>query len=268
MDNMVLPNTRQIGQNLIWLEQVDSTNTYLKNNCVVLPHGTAVFTDHQTAGKGRRGNQWNGSDVKRQSGTNLALSFLLKDTVVKDMGILPLLCALAMCRAIKALTEETAEIKWPNDMILHGKKLCGILCESRIAACRESGQALCAICGIGLNLTQTQTDFDEMNLPHATSLKLGTGRAFTPLKTAIVILEQFERVYEQYRQNGFSSLLPEYRENCVTLGKQVRVIWDEEVKEGIALDISPEGELLCTIEGETRLVRSGEASVRGLYGYI
>lgn len=262
------PNTKQIGQNLIWLDRVDSTNTYLKNRCHELPHGTAAFTDCQTAGKGRRGNQWNGSDAKVQPGSNLALSFLLKDVTVEDMGILPLICALAVRRAVLALTGAPAGIKWPNDMILKGKKLCGILCESRIAAHDGQGEAFCAICGIGVNLTQNQQDFDALNLPHAISLLLACGRVFKPEKVTAAILEAFEQAYLRYREEGFPALLQEYREGCVTLGRQVRVIWDQQIKEGVALDISPKGELVCSIEGAVHTVRSGEASVRGLYGYI
>lgn len=253
-----------IHWNLIRLKQVDSTNTYCKDHCTALSHGSAVFTDCQTAGRGRRGNRWDGGE--HIPGQNLALSFLLKDAKIEDMGILPLLCALAVRRAVKAMTDEDAWIKWPNDMILHGKKLCGILCESRITAGQESG--LSAICGIGINLTQEQADFDRMGLPHATSLRLCTGKIFSPEEVTVAILEQFAQVYEQYRSEGFSAMLPEYREGCITLGKQVRVIRGEETKEGTALDITSDGELLCLIDGEEQIIRSGEASVRGLYGYV
>jgi len=250
--------------NLIRLPQVDSTNTYCKQNCAALPHGSAVFTDCQTSGRGRRGNSWDGGAYI--PGQNLALSFLLKDARLEDMGILPLLCALAVRRAIKAMTSEDVWIKWPNDMILHGKKLCGILCESRITAGQESG--LSAICGIGINLTQEQADFDRMGLPHAASLRLCTGKIFTLEEVTIAILEQFSQIYEQYRREGFPAMLPEYRDGCITLGKQVRVIRGEETKEGTALDITSDGELLCLIDGEEQIIRSGEASVRGLYGYV
>ena len=250
--------------NLIRLPQVDSTNTYLKNNCAALPHGSAVFTDCQTAGRGRRGNSWDGGE--HIPGQNLALSFLLKDAKIEDMGILPLLCALAVRRAVNALTGEEAQIKWPNDMIFKGKKLCGILCESRIPAGQES--ALCAICGIGINLTQEQKDFDALGLPHATSILLGSGMRFTPEEVTVSVLEHFALVYEQYRAEGFPALLSEYRAGCITLNRQVRVIKGEETKEGTALDITLDGELLCEIDGEEQIIRSGEASVRGLYGYI
>ena len=92
----------RIGANLIWLSEVDSTNTYLKDRMddPAFSHGTAVFTDCQTAGKGRRGNRWGGDDPKAMNrpGASLALSFLLRGTSVEDMGILPLLAAIAVCR--------------------------------------------------------------------------------------------------------------------------------------------------------------------------
>ena len=253
-----------IHWNLIRLKQVDSTNTYCKDHCTALSHGSAVFTDCQTAGRGRRGNRWDGGE--HIPGQNLALSFLLKDAKIEDMGILPLLCALAVRRAVRDIAGGDARIKWPNDMILCGKKLCGILCESRITAGQESG--LSAVCGIGINLTQQRADFDALGLPHATSLLLCTEKTFPLEEVTVAILEQFAQIYEEYRADGFSALLPEYREGCITLGKQVRVIRGEETKEGTALDITPEGELLCRFDGEEQVIRSGEASVRGLYGYV
>ena len=93
-------------------------------------------------------------------------------------------------------------------------------------------------------------------------------KIFSPEEVTVAILEQFAQVYEQYRSEGFSAMLPEYREGCITLGKQVRVIRGEETKEGTALDITSDGELLCLIDGEEQIIRSGEASVRGLYGYV
>lgn len=261
-------NTKEIGKNLIWLDEVDSTNTYLKDRCLTLPHGTAVFTDRQTSGKGRRGHQWSGDSQLQHPGASVAVSILLRDAAVADMGILPLLCALAVRRGVGAYTGQDIGIKWPNDMICQGKKLCGILCESRITAHQGQGDALCAICGIGVNLSQSGEDFARLQLPHAISLQMATGKRYTPEEICAAILEGFEQVYTDYRTGGFSALLPEYRQGCVTLGKTVRVIWDQQEKEGVALDINPQGELLCSIDHKVQVIRSGEASVRGLYGYL
>ena len=266
----------RIGANLIWLAEVDSTNTYLKDRMddPALPHGTAVYTDCQTAGKGRRGNRWGGDapNVMNRPGASLALSFLLRGTSVEDMGILPLLAAIAVCRGLKELHPSLEfGIKWPNDIICRGKKLCGILCESRITP-EGAGGAVGAVCGIGVNLTQTQEELDAAGLPHAISLGIALeGREKgqnAPEPAARAILAAFDRVYGEYRREGFENLLREYKERCVTLGREVRVLRDRETQEGVAVDITPLGELACVIEGKVQVVRSGEASVRGLYGYI
>lgn len=263
----------KVGGRLLWLAEVDSTNTYLKEHMddPSFSHGTAVYTDCQTAGKGRRGNSWGGTapSVMNRAGASLALSFLLRGTTIEDMGILPLLVASAACRGLKGLHPALKfGIKWPNDIICQEKKLCGILCESRITGKGASG----AVCGIGVNLTQTQEELDITGLPHAISLGIALNgqesAELSPEPTARAILEAFEDIYQAYRQQGFEGLLPEYKERCVTLGKRVRVIWNQKIQEGTALDITPLGELACSIEGKVQLIRSGEASVRGMYGYI
>jgi len=263
----------RVGNKLLWLDEVDSTNTYLKEHMddPQFPHGTAVYTDCQTAGKGRRGNHWGGSNpnIMNRPGASLALSFLLRKTKLEDMGVLPLLMAIAACRGLKGVCPNLEfGIKWPNDIICQGKKLCGILCESRISADGSS----CTVCGIGVNLTQTQQELDNTNLPYAISLYIANQgkdmNRISPEPIASAILDAFENVYQIYCQNGFTALLLEYKQNCVTIGKKVQVIWNQEAKEGEALEISPSGELICKIDGQLHTIRSGEASVRGLYGYV
>ncbi len=257
----------RVGEKLLWLEKVDSTNTYLKERLddpQQFPHGLAVYTDCQTAGRGRRGNRWDGANLP---GASLALSFLLRGTALEDMGLLPLLMAVAACKGLQNLCPDLSfGIKWPNDIICQGKKLCGILCESRISPDGSSD----AVCGIGVNLTQTRQELDGAGLPHAISLGIALNgeTKLSPERTARAILDAFEDIYQIYRRDGFKSLLPEYKEKCVTLGKEVRVIWDQKAQEGTALDITPLGELACSIEGNVQIIRSGEASVRGLYGYV
>ena len=268
-----MEQTGKIGGKLLWLDEVDSTNTYLKNHMddPQFPHGSAVYTDCQTAGKGRRGNHWGGSnpDIMNRPGASLALSFLLRGTAIEDMGILPLLTAAAACRGLEKLCPALDfGIKWPNDIICQGKKLCGILCESRISADGSS----CAVCGIGVNLTQTQQELDLAGLPFAISLLVAKGGQdmdrVSPKAVACAILDAFEDVYQVYRRESFEGIRQEYVQKCVTIGKKVRVVWNQETKEGEALEISPEGELVCNIDGQMQVIRSGEASVRGLYGYV
>lgn len=245
--------TKHLGRPFFSLQEVDSTNTFLKDRAWELPHGAAVVAEHQTAGKGRRGRSW-----QDQPGETLALSVLLKEAC-QDIALLPLQVGLAACEAIRALYGAPAAIKWPNDLILGGKKLSGILCES----CYQD-QTWAAVAGIGINLNQEQESFDQAGLIYATSLKLQLGRPLKSLQLAAELLNQLEHYYSM----PFEEMLPLYRQRCITLGRQVRVLYGGEQLEGEALTVDHAGNLICRIGGQERAIRSGEASVRGLYGYI
>lgn len=253
--------TRWLGENFITLPVVDSTNNYLKENAAGLPHGAALTARLQTGGKGRLGRQWEAPED-----SSLFLSFLLKNCRLEDLTLLPLLCAMAVCRGVTRLSGVPCSIKWPNDILAPAggeqKKLCGILCESVLG--RDSNWV---VCGLGVNLTQTEAWFLQHGLEHAASLQMSCDKVFVPEETAWAVLNEMEPLWEEYLAHGIRALLPEYRQLCVTLGKEVQVIFSGETVTGTALDVSETGELLCNIGGRVRAVRSGEASVRGLYGY-
>ena len=250
-----LPTRRAVwcGKHWIHLEQVDSTNDYLKRGD--FPDGTAVLADRQVAGKGRQGKSWSGASA----GQAMYLSVLFHSMKISDMGLLPLLCGLAAARSLG----ESAQIKWPNDVLLGGKKAVGILCESKI-----QGSEVCAICGIGINLTQPAEFFAENDLPYGTSVRSQTGETRTAKQAAGMLLDELEPILDQYRREGFSPILPAYCSRCVTLGRQVRVFQGQQPIVAQAKGIAPDGGLICEKQGVEFIVRAGEASVRGLYGYI
>lgn len=241
------------GKHWIYLDEVGSTNDYLKKGD--FPDGTVVIAGRQTAGKGRRGKSWSGAPT----GQALYLSVLFHSMKPDDMGLLPLLCGLAAARTLG----DAARIKWPNDVLLHQKKVCGILCESRI-----QGSQVSAVCGIGINLNQPAAFFVENDLPHATSLLSVTGEERPVLTEACMLLDELEPILDQYRREGFAPFLPAYQALCATLGRQVQVIRAQQTVTAQAVSIAPDGGLVCSKDGETFVIRAGEASVRGLYGYL
>ena len=253
MASLPLRRARWCGKNLVLLEEVDSTNTYLKQGD--FPDGTAVIALRQTAGKGRTGRVWTGAEP----GQGLYLSVLFHSMQIEDMGFLPLLCGLAVAKTLG----RGAAIKWPNDLLIGTQKVCGILCESRI-----EGDRISAVCGIGLNLTQPREYFEQNDLPHGTSLLLSCGEKRTPLQAAAMILDELEPMLEQDRAEGFSPFLAEYSRRCITLGRDVLVLRQGDAAEAKAISVSDDGSLICEKDGETFVVRAGEASVRGLYGYV
>lgn len=242
-------------KDLLCLDEVDSTNSYIRRNIAELPNLFAVTARLQTAGRGRRGHTW------EANGGMLPLSVLIKDPVSPET--LTLRAGAAVCEALGELCggEISPEIgiKWPNDVIIGSRKVCGILCES---VC--SGDSIDVICGIGVNLTQDEDFFVSAGIPHGASLKMLTGTA--PDRSALC-----ERIVEKVRrlcECDFGAVYERYKRLCVTLGKQVRIIGENGERVAFALDIAPNGFLVCKDENGFFEVNSGEVSVRGIMDYV
>ncbi|WRS27274.1 biotin--[acetyl-CoA-carboxylase] ligase [Oscillospiraceae bacterium MB08-C2-2] len=249
--------TRELGRCHIHLETVDSTNDYLKRRAGELCHGASATASLQTAGKGRLGRQWLELPDKA-----LALSVLLAGYTPAQLGQLPLLVGLAVSQGLEGLTGLQIGLKWSNDCILAEKKLCGILCESRIL-----GNQVWTVVGIGVNTQQTAEQLCGLNLEYATSLFLATQKYWDIAQIGGEILNKLEEILDIYALSGFSALKTAYSERCVTLGKKVRIVDADRETLGEALGIAEDGGLICRVDGQEKIIRSGEASVRGLYGY-
>ena len=256
--------TAWLGRHALHFEEIDSTNTWLKERLTSdLPQGTAVLASLQTAGKGRLGRQWS-----ERRNTGLALSFLLRDFAPEAMPALPLAIGLGVCLALADLGPEVqAAIKWSNDVLLAEgegwKKICGILCETR------SGTGT-VVAGMGVNLTQTRQQLEADGLVYATSVQLVTGQIWQPTVLAAHIANRLEPILEQLRAGGFAAIQEEYSRRCLTIGRQVRILErDGSARVGEALGVSPRGDLVCRMEnGGEESIGAGEVSVRGLYGYV
>lgn len=238
---------------LIFLDEVDSTNNYLRAHCKELSDGSAVTAEHQTAGRGRRGHSW------ADDGGMLPLSVLLIDPPERET--LTARVGLAVCGAIEEACGDStrAGIKWPNDVVITDRKVCGILCESLIF-----GDSTCVICGIGINISQTEEQFLAAGLPNAGSLKMLTG--ISPDRR-----ELFERVANSVKTRAakpFSECYEEFKSRLVNLGRNVRVISAGGERSAVAEDVAPNGFLICRDENGVFEVGSGEVSVRGENGYI
>lgn len=252
-----IDGTMWLGKSLEYFDELNSTSSYLKDNAVRLPHGAAAIAKRQTQGRGRLGRDWSQS-----SGDNLALSVLLHDADIKLLSALPLAVGVAVASALEGLCGITLALKWSNDVLFENRKLCGILCESRINA----GKAF-AVIGIGVNLSGSDEDFERLNLVYATSLKLATGKSFEVFRVASEICCKMELILENIEKNGLGCILEEYKRYCVTLGKEVRIVCDGAEQRAKALDIGEDGSLICEVGGKVISVNAGETSVRGIYGY-
>ena len=240
---------------LYYLEEVDSTNTWAKANLDKFGPVGAVYTTSQTAGRGRRGHTWINA-----SGQALYYTVVLKTELAQPES-LPLFASMAVADALEQRYGIQCQIKWPNDLLLSGKKIVGILCEVG-----PDGHSI--VVGIGINLTQPQEYFDAAGLPHGTSLALQG--VSVDMDTDPEWLAQymtdfgFDRALYTYESEGFAPYRERYKACCVNLGR--RVTYDGGA--GIATDVDADGRLIVHDEsGDTR-VFTGEVSVKGIYGAV
>ncbi len=236
---------------LIKLSETASTNSWLKEHRGELFHGDAVTALRQTEGRGRIGHTWLDSDGM------LPLSVLLRN--IPHPGTVTLAAGAAVCAVLEELCGEPVMIKWPNDIILRGHKLCGILCES---VC--NGDDIDIICGIGINVSQSAEYFEAAGIPHGGSLK--------SLVRLNVDKDDFAEAVTKriidYSSRSFDDIYNDYKAHCITLGKQVRIVKNGAEQVAFAEDVAKNGHLVCKDESGSFEVSSGEVSVRGLLGYI
>lgn len=256
-------HTDFIGRNIIYLDSTASTNTYAKKAAEEpFQGGTVIIAEEQTAGRGRLGRHWIST-----KGKGIWMSIILKpDILPVDAPKLTIAAALAVAKAIKSCCRLEARIKWPNDIVAGGKKLCGILTEMSA----EADEIKYVIIGIGINVNMEIKDFGPEVSSIATSIRIESGRAVSRKALAASVLNEFEEIYGDFIKDGsIKPLLDEYKIKSAVLGKNIRVISKKEEIIGLAVDISEEGHLVVRLaDGSHREIMSGEVSVRGLYGYI
>lgn len=253
-------NTKWMGKKIIYLPVTDSTNTQAKRlGEEGAEHGTLVVTQCQTAGRGRRGRSWESPEG------NVYFTFILRpDVEVSRASMITLVSALALAKAIEKVTGLNTQIKWPNDVVANGKKLCGILTESST----DLEYINYVVVGIGINVNQTS--FPDELADKASSLFLELGHSVNRGAVLGEFLNLFEVYYDIFiKTEDMSGLIDVYNEMLVNCGREVKII--EKDKERIlkAIGIDENGGLIVeNPEGIRESIISGEVSVRGLYGYV
>ena len=247
--------------NIIHLEQIDSTNTEARRQAMQgIAEGLVITAEKQTAGKGRRGRNWESPE-----GENLYFSMLLRPKVLIDKTpMLTLIMALSVAKAVEKFCGLNPAIKWPNDLVLSGKKICGILTEMHML----DGQIEDVIVGTGININQEL--FSSELEDKATSLSLECNRKLDKKKLLVAALDEFETLYETFlKVQDLSFLQEEYNERLINKNKEVLVLEPGNEYTAIAQGINSKGELLVLKEdGSKEAVYAGEVSVRGIYGYV
>lgn len=237
------------------LESVDSTNTYLKALAKKgAEEGRLVIANTQTGGRGRMGRSF-----ASPQGLGIYMSLLLRPHCPADcVQSLTAFTAVAVCRALEKHEGISPEIKWVNDILLNGKKICGILCESSVS---ENGADF-AVIGIGLNVITRTEDFPPPIREIAGSLFSESGKIIERGKLISDIIAELDAMYSAWCEDK-TAYLAEYKKRCCTLGKFVEVTDKNGSREAIADDIMPDFGLRVRYpDGFYDVLRSGEVSVR------
>ncbi|MCC5912110.1 MAG: biotin--[acetyl-CoA-carboxylase] ligase [Clostridiaceae bacterium] len=252
--------TKEIASKLIYFETIDSTNNYSKTIAREAQHGTVVISEEQTLGRGRLGRSWSSP-----KGEGVWMSIILKPEILPSEGAkMTQIAAAAVCKALRDTTGLEAYVKWPNDIVINGKKVCGILTEMT----GELNEIYYLIVGIGINANIEK--FPEEFQAIATSLSIEVGEKIDRRPLAVCVLNNFEELYNHYiEEQSLIKTLDIIKKYSAVIGKSIKIIGKNKERKAVALDINEEGLLKVRLEdGHEELVLSGEVSIRSEKGYI
>jgi len=254
-------STRWVAQTIHYYDETDSTNLQAKLAAGEgALDGTLFVADRQTAGRGRRGRKW-----ESPAGVNIYFTLLLRPQFAPDKASqVTLVMGLAVAEVIREYCELDARIKWPNDVVVGGKKVCGILTELGLqGSCIDH-----LIVGVGVNVGRQA--FPPEIETTATSLEAEKDSEIDRTGLFSGVLERFEVLYEEFKRTGdLHSLRERYEARLINRNREVRVLDPKGEYTGMARGISVDGELLIErADGSVEAVYAGEVSVRGVYGYV
>lgn len=244
--------------NLVYLEETTSTNEYMKELAKSgASDGTVVFTDHQTKGKGRLGKSF-----YSPKNCGIYLSYLYRPTCkLNELSTLTAQVAVAVARAIETVCGIKVAVKWVNDILLNGKKICGILTE--LAVIGENMTAEYAIVGIGINVNNEASDFKGELHKKAGSLYSETKKKYNRAELTGEVIKNLRKLFANEKAKD----LDYYKEICLNIGKEVVFEKDGKTITGIAEGLDDNNALLVKVGEETITLVSGEVSIRGVDGY-
>ncbi len=271
------------GCRIIYKDVTGSTNNDARDMAKEgAPHGTLIVADRQDAGRGTRGRKW-----ETPSGTNIAMSLIVRPTLpTESLSMMTLVMGLSVAEGIDLAVRETEKsaksaaagdssfanktdevicrIKWPNDIVINSRKICGILTELHM---NPDNTVSDVVIGVGINVNMAE--FPEEIRDMAGSLLTETGLRIDRSLVVARCMEQFEDNYEKYVSGCDLSLLKEqYESRLLNIGEQVRILDPKGEYEGKALGITDVGALRVFADGAEKEINAGEVSVRGLYGYV
>lgn len=245
-------DTEWLGRNLIYIEETSSTNSYLMDKTnKINKHGTVVLAERQTAGKGRLNRTWYSN-----AGENLTFSmlFLKKDILNLNPNILNLASSLAVANVLESIHFLKPSLKWPNDILINNKKVCGILLEAGFAGSTMNR----LVVGIGLNVNQAYFQGNFMMEP--TSVRMEINSPVDREKLLAEILERYEEILEKVK-NSPAVVLREWSKKCKMIGDKVEVKRGEESLYGIFDEVDSEGYMILRTKQGIERISYGDVSV-------
>ncbi len=253
--------TEWAGHPVTFYETVNSTNLQAKLDAENgAGEGALIVADKQTAGRGRRGRSWNSP-----AGTNVYFTLILKPDYAPDKAsMVTLIMALAVVEGIRATCGVQTGIKWPNDIVADGKKICGMLTEMSV----EQNYIHYVVIGVGINVGLQE--FAPEIAATATSLQEVCGQPVPRAELVANVMKAYEKYYARFCKTlDLKELREEYNGLLVNCGRQVRVLDPKGEYTGLSRGINESGELLVELsDGSVTEVFAGEVSVRGIYGYV
>jgi BirA family biotin operon repressor/biotin-[acetyl-CoA-carboxylase] ligase len=244
--------TAVVGKKLFIFESIDSTNACAKTLAETgTPEGTVVISDHQTAGRGRLGRAWISAP-----GTNLLFSVVLRPTLPRESsGFLTFFSAVFIARALEQISGHEVECKWPNDILINGKKCCGILLENSYS----QNSLDFSVVGIGINVNQSTFDGDLAD--RATSLFKEFGVEFDRTKLLQTLLREADMLLARLKEGGTNEIMHEWNKRCSMFGKPVTVSQGDTMVSGTALSLNAEGGLIVKTSTGQSTFYAGDVTV-------
>ncbi|KUG02983.1 biotin operon repressor / biotin-protein ligase [hydrocarbon metagenome] len=249
------------GKDVYLFRSVDSTNSTARAMAQSgVPDGTIIVSETQITGRGRRGRQWS-----CPPGKGILMSMIIRPPVeIRLIPLLTLLTGVVVAESIYKATGCVAGIKWPNDLIINGKKVCGILAESSIKA---QGSLEYVIIGIGINVNLEKHDLPVDCMETSTSLKIELGQVVSRLNLIRRFILTWEEHYQGFLDSGYSYVRQKWIENNSTLGRMVTISKGSESIDGLALDISDRGGLIVELSNGVREEFLADDVTLGRYYY-
>lgn len=244
------------GHPIYFFSETGSTNDEaLALGTAGLPEGTVVLADKQSRGKGRFQRVWNSP-----AGTNIYTSIILRPEISSsEASQIPIMAGVAVADTLNAYCPDNVKMKWPNDVLIHNRKVCGILSQAKLTGKKIDFIVL----GIGINVNLQKKEFSKEIRDTATSLAIETGGKISRMKLIISLYENLEKWYKKLMQDGFGPIKDRCQKMMTMIGQTVQVIFGEELLEGKATGMDDDGALiLLTEKNEEIKVSAGDATIK------